>query len=176
VAVIAFLAVGLVGLLAWKHFSSDSPAVVTPLPKPSATAPPLNPKEDDIPPPPPVEDAGPEASTPKSSSNWASCDARTCSGGMTGELESALAFRAKTAHRCYDDALAQDSALKGTVKIAVRVAANGNLCSANVAGSDLSNPAVAVCIANRFRQAGHFPSPAGGCLDVNVPISLMPPH
>jgi hypothetical protein len=179
IAVIAFLALGLVGLLVWKHFRSDQPPVVQlPPPPSSATAPPPNPKEDDVPPPPPVEEAGPEASPPKSTapSNWASCDAKTCSGSVTGDLESALAFRAKAAHRCYDDALAQDSTLKGTVKIAVRVAANGNLCSANVTSSDLSNPAVAGCIANRFRQAGHFPPPAGGCLDVNIPISLMPPH
>jgi outer membrane biosynthesis protein TonB len=95
---------------------------------------------------------------------------------VNGELESALAFRAKTAHKCYDDALAQDSSLKGTVKINVRVAANGNVCSANVASSDLTNPSVANCIASRFRQAGHFPAPNGGCLDVNIPISLMPPR
>jgi hypothetical protein len=175
IAVALLLAAGLVGLLVWKHFSGDPPPVTT-LPTASATTPPPNPKEDDVPPPPPVEDSGPEASAPKSTSNWASCDARTCSGSMTSELESALAFRAKTAHRCYDDALAQDSVLKGTVKISVRVAANGNLCSANVASSDLSNPAVAGCIATRFRQAGHFPAPTGGCMDINVPISLMPPH
>jgi hypothetical protein len=95
---------------------------------------------------------------------------------VTGDLESALAFRAKTAHKCYDDALAQDSTLKGTVTISVRVAANGNICAANVASNDVGNPLVANCIASRFRQAGHFPAPSGGCLDVNVPISLMPPH
>jgi hypothetical protein len=125
-----------------------------------------------------VEDSGPEALAPKTSvaSNWASCDAKTCFGSVTGDLETALAFRAKAAHRCYDDALAQDSTLKGTVKIAVRVAANGTICSANVTSSDLGNPSVASCIANRFRQAGHVPSPSAGCLDVNIPISLMPAH
>jgi hypothetical protein len=177
-AVIALLAAGLVALLVWKHFSGESRPVVQLTPAaPIATAP-ANPREDDVPPPPPVEDSGPETSTPKSTvpSNWASCDAKTCSGSVTNDLESALAFRAKMAHRCYDDALAQDSTLKGNVKIAVRVAANGNICSANVASNDLSNPAVAGCIANRFRQAGHFPAPSGGCSDVNVPISLMPPH
>jgi hypothetical protein len=95
---------------------------------------------------------------------------------MTPDLETALAFRAKTAHKCYDDALAQDSTLHGSVKISVRVASNGSLCSANAAASDLANPSVAACIASKFRQAGHFPPPSGGCLDVNVPISLMPPH
>jgi hypothetical protein len=175
--VIALLGAGLIGLLLWKHFSADP--VVAPIASATpvtSAAPPPNPKEDDVPPPPPVEDSGPEAGPVRVvSSNWASCDG-TCGGKPTGDLESALAFRAKTAHKCYDEALAQDSTLKGSVKIAVRVAANGNLCSANVAGNDLSNPMVANCIANRFRQAGHFPAPTGGCIDVNVPISLMPPH
>ena len=177
-AIIALLAAGLLGLLVWKHFSGDPSVEQRPPPTPVATTPPANSREDDIPPPPPEEDSGPDTGAPKSTapSNWASCDAKTCGGSVTSDLESVLAFRAKAAHRCYDEALAQDSTLKGTVKIAVRVAANGNLCSANVAASDLSNPSVASCIANRFRQAGHFPAPAGGCLDVNVPISLMPPH
>jgi hypothetical protein len=177
--VIALLGAGLIALLLWKHFSADpTPVVQVPTAAPTTSTPPPLVKEDDIPPPPPVEDSGPDTGPPKSTvaSNWASCDAKTCSGSVTGDLESALAFRAKTAHKCYDDALAQDQSLKGTVKISVRVAANGNLCAANVAGSDLSNPNVANCIANRFRQAGHFPAPSGGCLDVNVPISLMPPH
>jgi len=179
VAVVALLVAGLVGLLLWRHYSAEPVAVVTvPSAVPSALPPPPNPKEDDVPPPPPLEDAGPETGPVRSTggSNWASCDPKVCSGRVTGELESALAFRAKTAHKCYDDALAQDSTLKGSVKIGVRVAANGNICSVSVAQNDLGNPAVAGCIANRFRQAGHFPAPAGGCLDVAVPIALMPPH
>ncbi len=176
--VIALLGAGLAGLLLWRHFGAQEPPPVVHVPPPAPTLPPPPPKEDDVPPPPPVEEAGPETSTPKSTvpSNWASCDAKVCSGSVTGDLEAALAFRAKTAHKCYDDALAQDSTLKGSVKIAVRIAANGNICSASVAANDLGNPMVAGCIANRFRQAGHYPSPSGGCLDVQVPISLMPPH
>jgi hypothetical protein len=181
VAIVALLGVGLIGLIVWKQLGSDpAPVASATNTVPSALPPPPTVKEDDIPPPPPVEDSGPETGPPKStgggSSNWASCDPKVCSGKSTGELESALAFRAKTAHKCYDDALAQDSTLKGAVKISVRVAANGNVCSANVAANDLGNPSVANCIANRFRQAGHFPAPAGGCLDLEIPISLMPAH
>ncbi len=177
VAVVALLGAGLVGLLVWKYFAAGAPVVVLPPPIPVHSAP-VNPREDDVPPPPPVEDSGPDTGPPKSAaiSTAAVCDAKACSGGMTPDLEAALAFRAKTAHKCYDDALAQDTTLRGSVKISVRVASNGNICSANVSSSDLANPNVANCIANRFRQAGHFPAPAGGCLDVNVPISLMPPH
>jgi hypothetical protein len=178
VAVVALLAVGLVGLVVWKHFSADAPVVVVPPPAPAPSFP-TNPREDDVPPPPPIEDSGPDTGPPKStvaSTSAAVCDAKTCSGSMTSDLESALAFRAKTAHKCYDDALAQDSTLHGSVKISVRIASNGNICSANPSSNDLANPNVANCIANRFRQAGHFPAPSGGCLDVNIPISLMPAH
>jgi hypothetical protein len=176
IAVVAFLGLGLVGLLVWKHYSADPAPVIAAAP--SAVSSSLAPHEDDVPPPPPEEDSGPDTGPPKSAvvSNGPVCDARICSGGMTSDLEAALAFRAKTAHKCYDDALAQDSTLHGSVKISVRIASNGNLCSANAATTDLANPSVAACIAARFRQAGHFPPPSGGCLDVNVPISLMPPH
>jgi hypothetical protein len=180
IAIVALLGAGLIGLVVWKNYAAEPPPVVTvPSAKPSAAPPPPNPKEDDVPPPPPIEDSGPETGPVKSTgpaTNWAACDAKVCGGKVTGDLEAALAFRAKTAHKCYDDALAQDPTLKGSVKISVRVAANGNICSASVAENELGNPMVAGCIANRFRQAGHFPSPAGGCLDVAVPISLMPPH
>jgi hypothetical protein len=178
VAVIAVLGALLVGLLLWKHYAQEPIATTVPSAAPVNSTPPPPPKEDDVPPPPPTEDSGPEASTVKSTggpSTWATCD-KVCGGRATGELESALAFRAKTAHKCYDDALAQDQSLKGSVKINVRIAPNGNLCSAGVAANDLANPMVANCIANRFRQAGHFPAPTGGCVEVDVPIALMPPH
>ncbi len=176
ILVVALLGAGLVGLLVWKHFSADPPPIVT-VPPSVVPSVPVNPREDDVPPPPPIEDSGPDTGPVKSTvASGPVCDARTCSGGMTSDLEAALAFRAKTAHRCYDDALAQDSTLHGNVKISVRIAANGTLCSANATASDLANPSVAACIASRFRQAGHFPAPSGGCLDANVPISLMPPH
>jgi hypothetical protein len=178
VAVVGLLGAGLLALLLWKHFGGDPVPVVVGPPLGSLHPAPVGPREDDVPPPPPIEDSGPDTGSAKSTtaSNPSACDAKTCPGGMTPDLEAALAFRAKTAHKCYDDALAQDSTLRGSVKIGVRVASNGNICSATTAASDLSNPNVATCIANRFRQAGHFPPPAGGCLDVNVPISLLPPH
>jgi hypothetical protein len=105
------------------------------------------------------------------------CDAaEICSGTVGAELSSALAFRAKTAHKCYDEALGQDSTLKGQVVINVRVSNNGTICSAGVQSSDLANPSVAACIANRFRQGARLPSPTGGCAEVNVPMRLLPPH
>jgi hypothetical protein len=182
IAVVIVLALGLGGLLLWKNFGAKPPPpIVTPVTSasvaPSAPPPPL---EDEIPPPPDLPEAGPDTGTRVTSTGPVGpapgiCEASSCGGTVTQELTTALAFRAKQAHRCYDTALGQDTSLMGHVKIGVRIASNGQVCSANVASNDLSNPNVASCIANMFRQSGHFPAPKGGCVDANVPISLMPP-
>jgi hypothetical protein len=82
-----------------------------------------------------------------------------------------LAFRAKAAHKCYDQALASDSTLSGGVTIALRIGTNGLPCSSGVASNSTGNAAVGQCIANSMRN-GAYPAPKGGCVDVNVPISL----
>jgi len=181
VAVMLVLAVGMGGLFAWRHFQSE-PVDVAPAPSTSvAVLPPPPPRQDlDIPPPPPLPDATPDtgALKPPTSTGGGGdgCGQTSCSGGAGPELRAALAFRAKTAHKCYDEALALDSTLKGQVVIGVRVGYSGAVCAASVVSSDLANPSVAPCIANRFRQGARLPSPTGGCTEVNVPISLLPPH
>jgi hypothetical protein len=182
VVVVVVLAVGLCALLFWKNCADKPPtpiAYTAPSASlvPSAAPPPL---EDEVPPPPELPEAGPDGGTggTRVVTNGPAagiCDQTTCTGVATSELQTALAFRAKQAHRCYDTALAQDPSIAGHVKIGVRVASNGMVCSANVAANDLSNPNVGGCIANLFRQSGHFPPPKGGCVDANVPIALMPP-
>jgi hypothetical protein len=102
------------------------------------------------------------------------CDQTACSGAVTSSLSKALVLRAQAAHRCYDTALAQDPSLRGHVKISVQISADGNVCAAEVASNDLSNPDVGNCIANMFRHAGHFPPPVGGCVVATVPIALVP--
>ena len=103
------------------------------------------------------------------------CAVKTCSGGKTtDELENALGFRAKQAHRCYDQALAQDSDLKGHVTVSVRVAQNGTLCAANISANDMGSDVVANCVANVFRSSRSFPPPKGGCVDAKIPINFVP--
>jgi hypothetical protein len=177
VAVVGLLGAGLAGLLLWKSCSQKLDPLTNNVPVtssvPSNTPPP--PLTVDIPPPPDIEDAaGPEAGT-RYVTLGNPCEVRSCGGAVTADLETALAFRAKQAHRCYDSALAQDPTLEGHVKISVRVASNGQVCNAAVAANDLANAAVSQCIANMFRASGHFPAPKGGCVDANVPIALLPP-
>ncbi len=178
VAVVVALIGGMAALLYWKSSSNAD------LPKPivimldAAPPPATSHVEDDVPPPPPIPDAGPDTGPVKAQTSVGTvvnaCAAAKCSGASTSELETALAFRAKQAHRCYDAALANDSTLKGRVGISVRVASTGQVCSATVASNEMGSPSVAACVANMFRQSGHFPAPTGGCVDATVPISFVP--
>ena len=102
------------------------------------------------------------------------CDVKKCTGTTTSDIETALAFRAKQSHRCYDNALANDPTLRGKISIAIRIGANGTTCSAGVASNELSGaPAVASCVVSNFRGQA-FPAPKGGCVDVNIPINFVP--
>lgn len=174
--VIALLLLGIIGaVIAYKVTHKPEPVVVTqlidagPPPPPRPTRP-----DDDIPLPPPVEDAGTDAGKKVVVVGASSqCDVKTCTGSASAELEQTLAFRAKQAHRCYDNALTQDPTLKGKVSISVRVGANGSVCSAAVASNDMGSPTVANCVVGYFRS-GSFPAPKGGCLDANIPINFVP--
>lgn len=176
IALLLLLIVG--GIVVWR-FLLTPPEPVTvkfdagPPPPPPSTR---NP-DDDIPPPPPTEDAGKEDAGKKVvvvQNGGNGCDAKKCTGNSSDEMSTALAFRAKQAHRCYDNALAQDATLRGKVSIAVRIGTNGAACSAGIASNDMGgNTSVASCVAGYFKSGG-FPAPKGGCVDVNVPINFVP--
>lgn len=172
---IALLLLLMVGGLAYWQLTKKPPEPVVvafdagPPVKPTGRNP-----DDDVPPPPPIEDAGPEAGKKIVYVQMGNqCDAKKCTGANTEELSTALGFRAKQAHRCYDNALSQDPTLKGKISIAVRVGANGQVCSAAVASNDMGTPMVANCVAGYFRGQ-NLPAPKGGCIDANVPINFVP--
>jgi hypothetical protein len=175
VALAVLLLGGVGALIAWRSCQQPDPPVVVTVPQDAGPVQPVRDLDDEIPLPPPIEDAGPEdASKKKVSTALASqCDAKTCTGAATQEVKNALAFRAKQAHRCYDTALAQDPTLRGKVSIAVRIGANGTVCSSSVASNDMGMQNVATCVANAFRGSA-MPLPKGGCIDVNVPINFVP--
>lgn len=174
VAVILLLLLG--GAIVWKLTQQPPETIVEKL----DAGPPVAPSgrkttDDDIPLPPEIPDAGPDAGKKVEVTHTGDtgCAAK-CSGGTTPELEAALSMRARQAHSCYDAALASDATLKGKVSIALKIGAGGQVCSAGVASSELSNPGVAQCMANKYR-GNSFPSPKGGCVDINVPVNLQPP-
>ncbi len=176
VVVALLLILGIGAIVAFRGFSSR-PEPAAPLPVATASqaaAASTNPKLDDIPPPPPPEEvveAGPVGPRVVTAAPGG-CEGK-CSGSATPELEQALAVRGGQARRCYNQALALDSSLKGRVTVAVRVGPAGNVCSATVASNDMGTPGVANCAANIFRAAGAYPSPHGGCVDATVPLSFV---
>lgn len=166
--------VGIVALIFYKTCGSKPDVTTIPATTATVSAAPSNTLQvDDLPPPPVIEDATAPTST-KPTTAFDPCGVKTCNGTTGSELESALAFRAKQAHRCYDSALANDSSLKGKVGVQVRVASNGNVCEVDITENDMGTPSVASCVQNWFRSAGHFPSPKGGCVDAKIPISFVP--
>lgn len=175
---LALLLLGVLGaVIAWKVLQKPPEPLVL---VPDAGAPlgrPSHNVDDDIPLPTAVEDAAvPDAGKKNPPVVFAGtqCDAKKCGGTTSSEIETALSFRAKQSHRCYDNALAQDPTLRGKVSIAVRIGSNGTACSAGVASNDLAGaPSVANCVAGYFRGQA-FPSPKGGCVDVNIPINFVP--
>jgi len=170
VAVIALVA-AIGGLVCWKiKGSKDVPAPVASVPV--ATTPTLM---DPPPPPPPIEeiasaDAG--AVRVATGGNYNPCSAK-CSGSATSALQAAMSGRAGAARPCYERALRVNSALQGKLMISVRIAPQGNVCSSSVAQDGIHSPEVANCVIGMFRSA-KFPPPAGGCVDVQVPLSFVP--
>jgi hypothetical protein len=173
VAVILLLAAG--GIYAWRTMTNRQPqAAPPPAPSLAQSAPTsTNPLLDDIPPPPPPDNT-PEAGGPHIvyvPAN-AGCDSK-CGGSAPPELAQALQVRGMRARRCYEQALNNDSSLKGHVAIAVKIGPSGNVCSADVASNDMGNAQVAACAANMFRS-GAYPAPRGGCVTATVPLSFVP--
>jgi hypothetical protein len=174
-AVAAALLVGLiVAVVVWKVVGQKPPppAVVIADAAPPTTFNARNP-DDEVPPPPPVEDAGPKNERKVTAHAENQCGVPRCTGSNSNELESALSFRVKQAHRCYDNALAQDPTLRGKVTVAVRIGATGTVCSAGIASNEMSSAQVANCVSGYFR-GNTFPAPRGGCVDVNIPINFVP--
>jgi hypothetical protein len=168
------------GFLLYKGMQQpDAPPAPPPAPPAKVAAPPAQVFEP--PPPPPVEVDLP-AQTPAAvaraepprpaARRLTGCDAE-CVGNATVDLQSALRAKAGQARSCYERALTHNSTLAGAALINVRVGPNGEPCSASVGQDALGDAAVTNCVVQRFRT-GKYPKPAGGCVDVAVPISFVP--
>jgi hypothetical protein len=97
-----------------------------------------------------------------------------CGGGCTRTANEPLvgAVRARAAETkpCYDRALAGDPALRGKMRVTVRVADDGSVCAAWTVASDL--PASLNACVLRTLGADGYPPQAAGCREVTVPISF----
>jgi hypothetical protein len=172
IAVLLVLAAG--GVFAWRVLGNRGGTVAPTIANgPPPLQPPVNPKIEDVPLPPPPE-VKPEAGGPRIIYVPAGGCTETCSGKAPPELASVVQVRAQQARRCYNQALASDSSLKGKVRIELRIGPSGNVCSANVTANDMGSPTVANCVANMLRSSGGYPPPRGGCVAYEVPLSFVP--
>jgi hypothetical protein len=173
VAVLLLLGAG--GLFLWRNHAGQDAAPLPPVAAPPPATASTNAKLDDIPLPPPPEEKPEAGPAPKIvyAQSGGGCEAK-CVGTAPPELEQALQVRGSQARRCYNQALAQDSSLKGHVTIAVKVGSSGNLCAANVVANDMGSGSVAACAANIFRASSGYPAPHGGCVEANIPLSFVP--
>jgi TonB family protein len=73
---------------------------------------------------------------------------------------------------CYERGLAGDPSLQGRVTVSFIISPSGNVQSASVADSTLSNPGIESCITNAVNR-WTFPRPEGGIVMVNYPFVLQ---
>ncbi|MFI5298362.1 MAG: AgmX/PglI C-terminal domain-containing protein [Polyangiales bacterium] len=87
--------------------------------------------------------------------------------GVTGQ-EAVLARHRSRIRECHRDALQVDAAVRGAVRVAVRVGADGNVESATVDASDVPG-ALSVCVAAVFKSM-KFPPPEAGAATITVTV------
>jgi hypothetical protein len=174
IVLVVLLLGGVGGIIAWKKMQSD-PVATGPSASVSVAPPPRPKVDDDIPPPPPPEEK-PEAGAPTTVKNTGpantGCEAKTCSGSSTDDLNAALAARARLARKCYEQALANDAELQGKLSVTVKVGTGGASCAASIKSDDLHSATVSNCVVNYFRN-GNFPAPRGGCVEATVPLNFV---
>ncbi len=174
-AIVMLLLMG--GLIYWKTKSSETETAKVEAPKPSAVV--EQPTLDEPPPPPPPiatadSSAKPDATTGTkrvgSTNGGSGCG--ECTGDPNPGLQAALSGKAGQSRACYEKALSSNSTLSGRMTVAMKINAQGLVCSASVK-SDLGNPLVENCVLQNFRSAT-FPAPKGGCVEASVPLYFKP--
>jgi hypothetical protein len=105
-------------------------------------------------------------------------DCEACAGTLTWELQAELTRRARGTKSCYDRMLSDEGAQKGgaggRLMVRVRVGHKGNLCEEKVVLDEIRDEKLATCVRAAFAGEGApLPAPAGGCIDVNVPLSFI---
>lgn len=176
IAIALILLLGMGGIAFWKLRGQPEP----PKPVPTvvatvASSAPTSALIDDVPPPPPVVEAGPEPTNHTSSVAGNPCEVTRCNGSVGSDTEGGLAMLARqTRRKCYEPALANDPTLAGHVKVQLKIASNGTICSASVASNDMASSSVGECAARMLQASGHVPPPKGGCVNVDFPLNYVP--
>jgi hypothetical protein len=171
--IVLLLVLGTIGVIVLKMRGGGEPVAGPVRPVSTFDAAPISHYDDSVPlplPDEPVIDSGPGQ---RIVTSYDPCGMKTCTGTVTDELRTQISYRARQAHRCYDQALAQNGDLKGNVTLKVKIGSNGSVCAAAVTGNDMGTDTVANCVANTFRSSRSFPAPKGNCAELNVPINFV---
>jgi hypothetical protein len=181
IALAVVLLLGIGGIVVWKVTSgtTEQPKpVATTTASGSASAAPTNALIDEVPLPPPVVDAGPAPTVQYTGGPAADpCTYNVCNGNVASgsDTERGLQQLAmKTRRKCYDPALGNDPTLQGHVKVHMKIASNGQICTANVASNDMSSSGVGDCAARMLLASGRVPPPKGGCVNLDFPLNYVP--
>ncbi len=176
IAIALLLLLGMGGIAFWKlrGQTTETPKPVTTVVASAASSVPNTALIDDVPPPPPVVEAGID-NAPHSYVAGNPCDVSSCNGTVGQDTEGGLAMLARqTRRKCYEPSLAQDPTLQGHVKVHLKIASNGTICSASVASNDMSVSSVGECAARMLYASGRVPPPRGGCVNVDFPLNYVP--
>ncbi|HEY1955117.1 MAG TPA: AgmX/PglI C-terminal domain-containing protein [Polyangiaceae bacterium] len=181
IAVAILLLLGIGGIIVWKLSDKTPPApppVASTAPSVASSSPISTSIIDEVPLPPPVIDAGPAPTTTIVQSGGGDpCAASACYGNVApgSDAERGLQLLAhQTRRKCYDPALANDPTLQGHVTVRMKIASNGQICSANVAKNDMPSTSVGECAARMLLASGRVPAPKGGCVELNFPLNYVP--
>jgi hypothetical protein len=75
--------------------------------------------------------------------------------------------------RCYEKQLSQNSSLSGKMTVHMKIAPNGQVCSANITNDTIGDQGLANCVLGVFRTST-FPASPGGCVEANAPLNFVP--
>ena len=181
IAVAILLLLGIGGIIAWKLSQKPTPTpppVASVVPSASSSSPISTSIIDEVPLPPPVIDAGPAPTTTIVQNGGGDpCAVTYCGGNVApgSDAERGLQLLAhQTRRKCYDPALANDPTLQGHVTVRMKIASNGQICSASVAKNDMPSTSVGECAARMLLASGRVPAPKGGCVELNFPLNYVP--
>ncbi|HNS98925.1 MAG TPA: AgmX/PglI C-terminal domain-containing protein [Polyangiaceae bacterium] len=176
IAAIIILVLLIIGLV-WFKFSRKDPPVQTPVIQSMTVETAQPPPILDIPAPPEIEagpDSGPDSGKKNTATSGTNLCSSPCNGNAPPALRSALSSTAGAARGCYERALRTNPMLEGRMMVAVRVASNGNVCSASVVQDSVGSAQVTSCVSSLFSGKRFPPVTDGRCADVQVPLSFKP--
>ena len=95
-----------------------------------------------------------------------------CRGAVTPALERELTERALRTQACYNQALYRDRSQRGRVRVSIRVADDGAVCSYKVTSDEMADPDLELCVLGILTQQPLLGA-EHGCVEVAVPLLFV---